>query len=267
MGFIAALNNAEGKYINMKLLLLTVFAAVALADESTEEATPAVASVAVYPHQLHWPGYYGTGFSSQCWGCRGKRSAEAEPEAKAGPFYGYHPFGYYGLPLVHVTPDLTLAGKDEGVAAHPNEGTSWTQRSAQGAYAGLAWGRRRRSAEPEAKADPGLLYPYAYHLPVYHAIVPVAPAVAPIAGEGVAAHPNLGTSKVSPTTWGFPERKRRSAEPEAKADPGLLYPYGYHLPVYHAIVPVAPAVAPIAGEGVAAHPNLGTSKVSPTTWG
>merc|ERR1711935_954028 len=257
---IAALNNAEGKYITMKLLLLTVFAAVALADESAEEgATPAVAPVAVYPHQLHWPGVYGiglngVGFSSQCFGCRGKRSAEAEPVAEASPFYGhpfgYHPLGYYGLPLVHVTPDLTLAGKDEGVAAHPNEGTSWTQRSAQGAYAGLAWGRRRRSAGPEAKADPGLLYhPYAYHpFPVYH--------------------PNAGTAKVSPTTWGFPERKRRSADPEAKADPGLLYhPYAYHLPVYHAIVPVAPHVAPIAGEGVAAHPNLGTSKVNPTTWG
>merc|ERR1711935_892224 len=118
---IAALNNAEGKYITMKLLLLTVFAAVALADESAEEgATPAVAPVAVYPHQLHWPGVYGiglngVGFSSQCFGCRGKRSAEAEPEAEASPFYGhpfgYHPLGYYGLPLVHVTPDLTLAGK------------------------------------------------------------------------------------------------------------------------------------------------------------
>merc|ERR1711981_85870 len=190
-------------HITMKLLLLTVFAAVALAEEAAEEAAPAVATVAVHPfHQLHWPGYYGYGFSSQCWGCRGKRSAEAGPEAEADPglFYG-HPFGYYGYapPVYVVKPDLTLPGKDEGVAAHPNDGTAWTQRSAQGAYAGLVVGRKRRSA------DPGLLYhPYAYHhLPVYHHIVPVAPAVAPIAGEGVAAHPNAGTSKVGPTTWGF----------------------------------------------------------------
>merc|ERR1712121_154275 len=267
MGFVAALNYAEGKDITMKLLLLTVFAAVALAEEAAEEAAPAV--VAIHPYnQLHWPASYGVGYSSQVWGARpvyrpvyhlvGKRSAEAEPEAEADPGLVYgHPFGYYGIapPVYVVKPDLTLPGMDEGVAAHPNAGTAWTQRSAQGASAALVVGRKRRSA------DPGLLYhPYAYHLPVYQSIVPVAPAVAPIAGEGVAAHPNAGTSKVSPTTWGFPSRKRRSA------DPGLLYhPYTYHLPVYQSIVPVAPAVAPIAGEGVAAHPNAGTSKVSPTT--
>merc|ERR1712223_231441 len=189
-------------YITMKLILLTVFAAVALAEDApaeTEAAAP-VAKAFVYSglHQLHWPGYYGHGFSSQCWGCRGKRSAEAEPEADPGLVYG-HPFGYYGFapPVYVVKPDLTLAGKDEGVAAHPGDATAWTQRSAQGAYAGLVVGRKRRSA------DPGLLYhPYAYHLPVYHSIVPVAPAVAPISGEGVAAHPNAGTSKVGPTTWG-----------------------------------------------------------------
>merc|ERR1711899_619345 len=164
-----------------------------------------------------WPGVYGVtadgrGFSSQTWGARpaftipahpwyriGKRSADAEPEAKPGLAYGYPYYGYgyhpYALPLVHVTPDLTLKG--DGVAAHPDGATATTQRSAQGAPAGLALlGRKRRSAEP------GLVYGYVPHYPlVYHA---VAPVVAPIAGEGVAAHPNLGTSKVSPTTWGFP---------------------------------------------------------------
>ena len=63
-------------------------------------------------------------------------------------------------------------------------------------------GRRKR----EAEADPGLLgygfYPYAYHPIAYHAVkvVPVVPA---IEGDGVAAHPNAGTSFVGPTTWGF----------------------------------------------------------------
>merc|ERR1712156_384968 len=190
MGFIAALKNTEGKDIIMKLLLLTVFATVALAEEAAEmaaeEAKPAVVPVLAY-NQLHWPGVYGVtadgrGFSSQTWGARpaftipahpwyriGKRSADAEPEAKPGLAYGYPYYGYgyhpHALPLVHVTPDLTLKG--DGVAA-----------------------------------DPGLVYGYVPHYPlVYHA---VAPVVAPIAGEGVAAHPNLGTSKVSPTTWGFP---------------------------------------------------------------
>merc|ERR1712007_2434 len=186
------------------------------AEMAAEEAKPAVVPVLAY-NQLHWPGVYGVtadgrGFSSQTWGARpaftipahpwyriGKRSADAEPEAEPGLAYGYPYYGYgyhpYALPLVHVTPDLTLKG--DGVAAHPDGATATTQRSAQGAPAGLALlGRKRRSAEP------GLVYGYVPHYPlVYHA---VAPVVAPIAGEGVAAHPNLGTSKVSPTTWGFP---------------------------------------------------------------
>ena len=66
-----------------------------------------------------------------------------------------------------------------------------------------AYGRRKREAE--AEADPGLLgygyYPYAYHPYAYHAVhvVPVVPA---ITGDGVAVHPNAGTSFVGPTTWG-----------------------------------------------------------------
>ena len=67
-------------------------------------------------------------------------------------------------------------------------------------------GLGRRKREAEAEADPGLLgygfYPYAYHPIAYHAVkvVPVVPA---IEGDGVAAHPNAGTSFVGPTTWGF----------------------------------------------------------------
>merc|ERR1712156_501011 len=188
-------------YITMKLILLTVFAAVALAEDApaeTEAAAP-VAKAFVYSglHQLHWPGYYGHGFSSQCWGCRGKRSAEAEAEAEAKPFYGFLP--YYGLPyyryLPYLNPLAPLADKDTGVAAHPTGATSLTARSAQGAY-----GRRKRSA------DPYLLHPFGYYgYPVYHALpVPVAPVVEALTGDGVAAHPKAGTSKVGPTTWGFP---------------------------------------------------------------
>merc|ERR1712156_1175785 len=102
-------------YITMKLILLTVFAAVALAEDApaeTEAAAPAAKAFVYSGHQLNWPGHYGLGYSSQCWGCFGpghligKRSAEAEAEAK--PFYGFLP--YY---------------KDTGVAAHPTGATSW----------------------------------------------------------------------------------------------------------------------------------------------
>merc|ERR1712223_1136458 len=191
-------------YITMKLILLTVFAAVALAEDApaeTEAAAPAAKAFVYSGHQLNWPGHYGLGYSSQCWGCFGpghligKRSAEAEAEAK--PFYGFLPYhGFYGY-LPYTVPALpalpALADKETGVAAHPGTATSWTQRSAQGL------GRRRRSA------DPGLLYhPFGYYgYPVYHAVA-VAPVVPALTGDGVAAHPKAGTSFVGPTTWGFP---------------------------------------------------------------
>merc|ERR1711971_254006 len=56
-----------------------------------EEAAAPAAHVAVahpfygyYGHQLQWPSIRAPGFSAQCFGCRGKRSAEAEPG------YGYY---------------------------------------------------------------------------------------------------------------------------------------------------------------------------------
>jgi len=44
----------------------------------------------LFPNQQHWPTLYGSNFASTCWGCRVKRSAEAEPEAQ-----------FYQLPLFH----------------------------------------------------------------------------------------------------------------------------------------------------------------------
>merc|ERR1711881_198046 len=144
-------------------------------------------------HQLNWPASYGATYSSMCWGCHGKRkrSAESEASPEADPALAYLPYGgFYGYyrPVVYA---------NTGVAAHPGTATSFTYRSPQG----LALGRRRRSAEAEERQGKGLLYyPYAY--PFYHHVVPVVPA---IKGDGVAAHPNLGTSFVGPTTWGFPQ--------------------------------------------------------------
>merc|ERR1712183_235950 len=47
------------------------------------------------PH-LSWPGVVAPGFESTCFGCRGKRSADAEPEAEADAYYGYGGYGRYG---------------------------------------------------------------------------------------------------------------------------------------------------------------------------
>merc|ERR1712172_157338 len=210
--------------ITMKLLLLTVFAAVALAEEVAEVEEVAKSAVVplAYPYaynQLHWPAVYGIGYSSQCWGCRGKRSADPAPGVSP-PFpgnikmedinYGKTQIKYLSKRSAeaeparaepHLTlPELSAGINDDktvGVAAHPEtDATAWTQRSAQGL------GRRKR----EAEADPGLLgygyYPYAYHPIAYHA-VKVVPVVSAIEGDGVAAHPDAGTSFVGPTTWGF----------------------------------------------------------------
>ena len=75
-----------------------------------------------YYHQLSWPGVRAPGFSSTCWGCRGKRSADPEPEPHLGYYGGYYGYPYYGY-------GLRLAGP--GIAGHPT-GTSYTHRSPQG---------------------------------------------------------------------------------------------------------------------------------------
>merc|ERR1711874_355527 len=68
---------------------------------------------------------------STCWGCRGKRSAEADAEPG---YFGYGP----------------------GIAAHPGYATSFTYRSPQGLR-----GKRSADAEPEADAEAGYYgYPY-----------------------------------------------------------------------------------------------------------
>merc|ERR1712038_1435850 len=140
----------------MKLLLLTVFVAFALAEEATEEAkaeAPAVPTVAVHPfyglwgHQLQWPGIRAPGFSATCFGCRGKRSADAEPGYYGYPYYGFG-FGY----------------------GHALPGHS---------YAHVHRVLGKRSAEP-GYYHPYGFYGYPYHFG-YHALKPLKP--------GTAVHP------------------------------------------------------------------------------
>ena len=80
-----------------------------------------------YGHQLQWPGVRAPGFSSTCFGCRGKRSAEADAEPG---YYGYGSYGYnrgsYGYPY-----GFGYRAYGPGIAGHPT-GTSFTYRSVQG---------------------------------------------------------------------------------------------------------------------------------------
>merc|ERR1712141_633546 len=77
-----------------------------------------------YGGQYAWPGYYGYGFERTCWGCRGKRSADADA------YYGYGGYGgYYG-------------GYGRGIARHWGGGISYRGRT--------IWGLRgKRSADAE----------------------------------------------------------------------------------------------------------------------
>merc|ERR1712156_1062799 len=147
----------KSKSITMKLILLTALAAVALAEPEAEAQyygyNPGFYG---YGHQQNWPSARTYGFSSTCWGCRGKRSADADAEpayygyglpgrsfahfgghylgkrsaeAEAEPrYYGYGSYGYnfgsYGYPYGY-------RAYGRGVAAHPT-GNFFTYRSVQG---------------------------------------------------------------------------------------------------------------------------------------
>merc|ERR1711971_917175 len=122
-----------------------------------------------YGHQQQWPSVRAPGFSSTCFGCRGKRSAEAEADAEPG-YYGY-PYGFHGYPYgLHGYPYLGY----RGIA------TSFEARSPQGL-------RGKRSAEP------GYYHPYGYY--PYHFGHRAY-------GPGIAGHPT-GTSFVARSTQGL----------------------------------------------------------------
>jgi len=219
----------------MKLLLLTALAAVALAEPEADAYYGYGGYYGHglygygYGHQLGWPSIRGPGFSSQCFGCRGKRSAEPSAEPHGYGFYGYHPYAY-GLyhPYAfrhHVA--AVAAPEGTGVAGHPGGATSFVSRSPQGL-------RGKRSAEEgEAVAEE---------------------AAAPAAHVAV-AHPYFGyyghqlgwPSFRAPgfSSQCFGCRGKRSAE----AEPGYGY-YGY--PAYRGYYGYP------YGLGVAGHPT-GTS--------
>merc|ERR1712241_1389421 len=131
------------KTTTMKLLLLTALAAVAMAKPEAEASyygyNPGFHGYNLrFGHQQNWPSYRTYGFSSTCYGCRGKRSAEADAEPA---YYGYGSYGYngyYGHPY-----GFGHRSYGPGIAGHPT-GTSYTYRSVQGL-------RGKRSAEAEAE--------------------------------------------------------------------------------------------------------------------
>merc|ERR1711962_1105726 len=129
----AALNLQWPVFNKINMYKLAIFCVAMTGALAAPEAEPGYLAPALYNAYPNWPGYSTPFSSSTCFGCRGKRSADADADAYYG-YYGYAPFyrGFY-----------------PGVAGHPT-GTSYVVRSVQGIG--------KRSADADAYYG----YPYAY---------------------------------------------------------------------------------------------------------
>jgi hypothetical protein len=236
-----------------KILIACSLAAVALAaPEADADALYGAygygyAYPALYNAYPNWPGYSAPGFSRTIFGARGKRSAEAAPEADADAHYGAYGYGY-AYPALYNS--------------YPN----WPGYSAPGFSRTIfgARGKRSAEAEPEADADAHYgAYGYGYAYPALYNSYPNWPGVsAPgfsstvfgLRGKrsadadahysaygyglrafspyyygygltGVAGHPT-GSSYVARSPQGLSLRGKRSAEAEPEAD-AYYGGYGY----------------------------------------
>jgi len=297
MGFIAALEITEGipiafLRISMKLILLTTLASLALADPHYGygyglygpgiAAHPGLATSYTHrspqglgkrsaepePHlygQYAWPSVSGPYFTSTCWGCRGKRSADAEPEADAHLGYGYAGYGYglpgysyasFGTPYHYLgkrSADAEAHGvinnvnRVSGLSPFPSYHSAWPGATVMVNHIG------KRSADADAH---GIIDNVNYvsglsPFPSYTAAWPGATVMVNHMGKrsadadphGVAGHPYGATSYVGRTVWGFPSMGHHYGKRSADADP--------HMPM----------------TGIAMHPGGGTSYVGRTVWG
>ena len=184
------------------------------------------------PHlygQYAWPSVSGPYYTSTCWGCRGKRSADADAHGlinNVNRVSGLSPFPSYtaAWPGAHVMVNhfgkrsadadahmgvIDNVNRVSGLSPFPSYTSAWP-----GAHVMVNhMGKRSADAEPEADA------------------------------WGVAGHPYGGTSYVGRTVWGFPSMHhygKRSAD----ADPHMM---------------------PMTG--IAMHPGGATSYVGRTVWG
>merc|ERR1711899_354951 len=201
------------KTTTMKLLLLTALAAVAMAEPEAD-AWHGYYGYGYHPgfygygHQQAWPAAAGPGVSSTCFGCRGKRSAEADAEPGHG-FYGYYPYGYYGLHRGYY--GLPLGA---GVAGHPGAATSYSHRSVQGIG--------KRSAEEDAAPAEAEAAPVAKVAPVHYGLPFYGYGIPAIYNNPTLQWPGFKAPGIEVPAWGA--RGKRSAD--ADAEPGYGY-YGF----------------------------------------
>jgi len=296
MGFIAALEITEGipiafLRISMKLILLTTLASLALADPHYGygyglygpgiAAHPGLATSYTHrspqglgkrsaepePHlygQYAWPSVSGPYYTATCWGCRGKRSADAEPEADAHLGYGYAGYGYglpgysyasFGTPYHYLgkrSADAEAHGminnvnRVSGLSPFPSYHSAWPGATVMVNHMG------KRSADAHGMINNVNRVSGLSPFPSYTAAWPGATVMVNHMGKrsadphymgGVAGHPYGATSYVGRTVWGFPSMGHHYGKRSADADP--------HMPM----------------TGIAMHPGGGTSYVGRTVWG
>merc|ERR1712109_342406 len=262
---IAALKFTEGKYSSnmMKLILLSALAAVALAEPEAHYGYYGYP----YYHQLGWPSVRAPGFSSTCWGCRGKRSAEVDNVNRVS---GSSPFPSYTAAWPGATVSVNHMGKRSADAEPEADADADAYYGYYGygghgyalpghSYAHFGYGYPyhhygKRSAEPEPHYG-YYGYPYGYYgYPYYHRPLKVVDGAAGV-------HPGGATSSVSRSPQGL--RGKRSADPQFFGYYGL--PFVYH-PYVHPVV-VKPAT-PLVEDGAAGvHPGGGAVAVGRTVWG
>merc|ERR1712183_73454 len=180
---------AVNQKINMyKLAILCVAIVGAFAAPNAEADADAYYGYhypALYNAYPNWPGVSGPGGSSTCFGCRGKRSAEAEADAEPGHLAGYYGYPYHGYPYGYGHYFAPSYGYGYNLPGH--------------SYTHVQHALGKRSAE--ADAEPGHYgyygHPYGYYGYPYHfgyrAIAPL-----PIVGKaGVGGHPGGATSFVA----------------------------------------------------------------------
>merc|ERR1711902_241178 len=112
-----------GILANMSKFLIA--SCLAMAATVSAEADPALVygAPALLNSYPNWPGVSTPYSQSTCYGCYGKRSADADADALYG-YYGYAPYAYGVAPYRY--------GYGLGVAGHPGAATSFVARSPQG---------------------------------------------------------------------------------------------------------------------------------------
>merc|ERR1712045_383035 len=233
MGFIAALEISEGipiafLRISMKLILLTTLASLALADPHYGygyglygpgiAAHPGLATSYTHrspqglgkrstepePHlygQYAWPSVSGPYYTATCWGCRGKRSADADPHGMINnvnrvsglsPFPSYHSawpgatvmVNHMGKRSADAHGMINNVNRVSGLSPFPSYTAAWPGATVMVNHMG------KRSADPHYMG-------------------------------GIAGHPYGATSYVGRTVWGFPSVHGHYGKRSADADPHM----------------------------------------------